>query len=193
MPAIDFKNEVKVWGWYFGTIIAATFLHEVGHCVPAWLYGYRAIPTLAKEYTQPGVPGSIAGYISLGGVLVSVLFAVAAIAFFVSSNFKFRSALLAGALATPAIYTVRFILAGRGHDSNEFQQAQAVSGFDYSGHAADWIFLGICITGALAWIVQCRPALSILGRLVLGAVISVLFIVALQTVNNLVFDPVFAQ
>jgi hypothetical protein len=104
-----------------------------------------------------------------------------------------RSALLAGAMALPGFYALRFFLAGRGHDATEFQEAQAAMGLDYSGHALDWMFLGLFVMAAALWFQRARPALTarFAGRLFIGAVAGLVVLVLLQSVNNAMFDPFF--
>ncbi len=108
------------------------------------------------------------------------------------------SAAFAGALAVPGFYSLRFILAGRGHDATEFQEAQAALGFSYAGHSLDWFFLALFVLAAAFWLWRSRaPAiLRLVGRLALGAVVALTAVVLLQSVNNAVFDPLlerFAQ
>jgi hypothetical protein len=186
------KTEFKVWTVYIITLLFANFFHEVGHCIPAWTYGYYAIPTFAKEYST-AIPTSLINYMSLGGILNSVIFFVLGLAFFLTSSFRYRSSLLAGALAMPSIYTLRFILAGRGHDGTEFQEAQSALTFSYGGHFVDWVFVVLLIIGVSTWILKSNPKLKIFGRLIIGAVISVAFIIALQKLNNSIFDPLFSK
>ena len=69
---IAYREEIKLWIVYFLTVSAAIFMHELGHCIPAWLHGIPAIPTLAKEYTLAKVPESLQPSIALGGIIGSV-------------------------------------------------------------------------------------------------------------------------
>jgi hypothetical protein len=104
-----------------------------------------------------------------------------------------RSALLAGAMTLPGFYTLRFLLAGRGHDATEFQEAQAALGWSYSGHALDWLFLGLFAVAGTLWFCRTRPSVTsrLVVRLVVGAVVGLVVLVLLQSVNNAVFDPLF--
>jgi hypothetical protein len=45
-----------------------------------------------------------------------------------SSNWRLKSRLFSGALTAPGFYSLRFVLAGRGHDATEFQEAQVALG-----------------------------------------------------------------
>lgn len=31
------KIEFKIWAIYLATIVLSCFVHEIGHCVPAWI------------------------------------------------------------------------------------------------------------------------------------------------------------
>ena len=56
------------------TILISVFIHEIGHCIPAWINGFQAIPTLAKEYISNAIPMKFKEYVSLGGIMGSILF-----------------------------------------------------------------------------------------------------------------------
>ena len=105
--------------------------------------------------------------------------------------YNFNSALLAGAIATPGFYTLRFILAGRGHDATEFQEAQSALGLNYSGHSLDWFFLLIFSIGVIVWVIKSNPSYKVIGRIIIGFVLTLIFIVCLQSINNTIFDPIF--
>ncbi len=188
----NIKTEFKAWGIYFLTLLFANFFHELGHCIPAWIHGYSAIPTPAKEYTLSSIPPDFIKYVSLGGIINSVIFSVLLILYFLKNSFKFNAALLAGAIAMPSIYTLRFIFSGRGHDGTEFQEAQSALGISYSGHFVDWLFLSLSILGIATWIIKSKPRIKIPGRLLIGAILSIGFIVLLQKLNNSLFDPLFS-
>jgi hypothetical protein len=188
---IEYKAELKIWLIYFGIILLSTFIHEIGHCIPAWINGYRAIPTFAKEYMSGTIPSGLMQYISLGGIIGSVLVSIILLILFSVKTYNFNSALLAGAIATPGFYTLRFILAGRGHDATEFQEAQSALGFNYSGHSLDWFFLIIFLIGAIIWILKSHPSYRVIGRIFTGFVLTLIFIVCLQSINNIIFDPIF--
>ncbi len=85
------------------------------------------------------------------------------------------------------------LLAGRGHDGTEFQEAQAALGLSYSGHSADWLFLSLFVLAAALWFLRTRsrPTPRLVGRLVVGAVTALAVSVFLQSVNNAIFDPLF--
>ena len=187
----ELKKEFKIWGLYFLVVFCSACLHEIGHCMPAWFNGYKAIPTPAMEYISNEIPQDLKQYVALGGVFVTIFLAIIAMLLYIFNNRKTSASILAGMLAIPGIYSLRFLIIGRGHDATEFQEAQSALGFVYSGHSMDWIFLSVFIIGTLVWIIKSKPGYKIAGRLFLGAILTIIFIVGLQEINNAVFDPLF--
>jgi hypothetical protein len=183
----------KPWLLFVSAILASVYVHELGHCAVAWLHGYPAIPTPAKEYILKPMPEVVRNQVSLGGVLGSVAAVVAGGFWFHRRPSTTSSALLAGAMTVPGVYTLRFVLEGRGHDGTEFQEAQAALGLSYPGHALDHIFYGLLVIAAVFWFcrTRARPTLWLVCRLLVGAVAAVAAMVWLQSVNNAVFDPLF--
>ncbi len=175
--------------------MGSVFVHEVGHCAAAWLRGYVGIPTPAKEYFLQPIPEAVQYQVALGGILGSVVALLVAAFWLHRRPSATSSALLAGAMTAPGFYTLRFILAGRGHDATEFQDAQAALGLSYSGHAVDWLFLGLfaAATAFWFWRTRARLTLRLAGRLVVGALAAVVVVVLLQSINNAVFDPLFQR
>jgi hypothetical protein len=188
---IDYKYELKVWSIYFVIIILSCYIHELGHCIPAWVHGYWAVPTPAKEYVSPNVPVDLKQYVSLGGIIGSILVSVVAIFLCMTKTYRDNSAIIAGAIAMPGMYTVRFILSGRGHDATEFQEAQFALGLSYSGHSLDWIFLILFLLGIVVWIIKSEPNYKVIGRVSIGFVLTFIFLIGLQVINNAIFDPIF--
>jgi len=188
---LDYRSELKIWSIYLFTILVAVYVHEVGHCIPAWIKGFRAIPTPAKEYILDDMPPKLQQYVALGGILGTVFFTGTALVFSLTRNFKYSPTLLAGALAVPGVYSFRFLLLGRGHDGDEFQEAQSALGLNYSGHSLDWFLLAMFVAGVTVWLLRSRPGFGILGRLIFGSVLTVLFLISLQVLNNAIFDPMF--
>jgi len=188
---INLNRELKVWSIYFITIIVAVYTHELGHCIPAWMNGFKAIPTPAKEYIMDDIPENLQQYVSLGGIIGTVLFSLLIMVLYLVRTFSYSSTLLAGSIAVPGIYTMRFFLAGRGHDATEFQEAQTALGLSYNGHSLDWLFLILFVFGIVIWIIKSNPSIKILGRLFLGAVLTFIFLLGLQKINNAIFDPIF--
>jgi hypothetical protein len=188
---IQYKEELKLWLIYFFSILFSMYIHEIGHCIVAWMNGYRAVPTPVKEYVSGNIPVGLNQYISLGGIAGTVIVAFIVLILYLSKDFNYNSALLAGAMATPGFYTLRFIIFGRGHDATEFQEAQSALGFNYSGHFLDWFFLIILFIGVIVWFLKSKPGYKIIGRILIGFVLTLIFIVALQSINNIIFDPIF--
>jgi hypothetical protein len=188
---IEYRAELKVWLIYFVIIFFSTFIHEIGHCIPAWINGYRAIPTPAKEYMSITVPFELKQYISLGGIIGTVMVSILILILYSLNPYNFNTAVLAGAIATPGFYTLRFMLAGRGHDATEFQEAQSALGLNYSAHSLDWFFLLIFSIGVIVWVFKSKPSYKVIGRILIGFVLTLIFIVCLQSINNTIFDPIF--
>jgi hypothetical protein len=183
----------RLWVIFASAIVASIFIHEIGHCLVAWVYGCPAIPTPAKEYILQPLSPAAQNQVALGGIIGTVAVLVGALCWMLRHPTPTRSALLAGAMTAPGFYTLRFLLAGRGHDATEFQEAQAAMGLTYSGHVLDWMFLGLFLMAAALWLWRTRPRLTwrLVGRLFIGAVAALVVLVLLQSVNNTVFDPFF--
>jgi hypothetical protein len=188
---LSYKSELKLWSLFLAVIIIAVFVHELGHCTVAWYNGIKAIPTPAKAYYPGGVPPDLSNVISLGGVIGTVVASLFAIALFVFSKFNLKSVVLAAALVSPGVYTIMFLLKGRGHDSTEFQEAQAAMGASYSGHSVDWLFIFLLVIGGAIGFMQRKPNQKIIARIIIGVVVSFVFLVVLQNINNKIFDPLF--
>jgi hypothetical protein len=181
------------WLPFAAAIVVSMFLHELGHCTASWLHGYPAIPTPAEEYILEPLPEGVQNQMALGGIIGSVLALVAASFWLHVRPSAISSSILAGTLTPPGFYTLRFILAGRGHDATEFQEAQAALGLSYDGHGVDWLFVSLfaIMTVFWFWRTRTRPTLRFVVRLVVGAMIALLILVLLQSINNTVFDPLF--
>lgn len=186
------SSELKIWLVFVLSIIAAVFLHEFGHCVAAWLYGVKAIPTLAKAYYHDNIPAHVNNIISLGGIIGTAVASLIAIALFLFSKFNLKIVVLAASLADLGGYCLRFLLKGRGHDGTEFQEAQAALGTVYSGHFIDWLFVSLFILGSMIWFMRSKPGVKIIPRIIIGTVVSLVLLIALQDLNNKFFDPLFS-
>jgi len=182
-----------VWLILAVAVVASLYVHELGHCSVAWLKGCPAIPTPAKEYLLRPVPPEFQNQVALGGILGSIGSLAAALWWFCRQPGPRRSAMLAGTMTVPGFYVLRFVLAGRGHDGTEFQEAQAALGFNYAGHAIDWLFVILFAMATVVWFwrVRPRPTIRLAGRLLLGSVVALTVLVLLQVINNAVFDPLF--
>ena len=70
--------------------------------------------------------------------------------------------------------------------------SQAALGLSYSGHSADWFFVGLILLAAVAWVSRIQPRVTprLAARLVLGALLALVVLVLLRSVNNAFFDPI---
>ena len=102
-----------------------------------------------------------------------------------------REAILAGAFLPLGLYTLRFLLVGRGHDGTEWQAAQAALGLPPAGHAIDLFFLFLLNAGLVIWGIRRRPRQSSLLGLVTLAMFGIILLIGLQAGNNAVFDRLF--
>lgn len=185
------KEVIKTWALYFVFVLLAIFVHELGHSVAAWVMGYKSIPTFAKAYPLETIPPHAEQYISLGAIAGNIIFAAAAVYLFFKSAYKYKAVVLAAAIASPGVYSILFLFKGRGHDGTEFQEAQAAMGFSYSGHSADFLFLFMFIAGLVMLSYKLKITFKIAGLFLVGVILTFIFIVALQIINNRVFDPLF--
>jgi hypothetical protein len=187
------RQSVRLWCIFVAASLLCVYGHELGHCAVAWVHGYSAVPTPAKEYIFGPMTEGVQRQEALGGLLGSVGALLAAMVWLYVRPTSTASALLAGTMTTPGFYTLRFILAGRGHDATEFQEAQAALGLSYSGHSADWLFAGLLVVSTVFWFwrTHTRVTLRLVGRLILGAFVALVALTFLQSVNNAVFDLLF--
>ncbi len=185
------QSSRACWFIFAAAIVASIFVHELGHCAVPWLHGYPAIPTPAKEYLLKPLPEGLQNQMALGGILGSVVALVAASVWVHFRRGAISSSILAGAMTAPGFYSLRFVLAGRGHDGTEFQEAQAALGLSYAGHGVDWLFVSLFVLVTVFWFWRTRaqPTLRLVVRLVVGAIAALVFLALLQTINNRVFDP----
>ena len=94
-------------------------------------------------------------------------------------------------MTPPGFYTLRFMLAGRGHDGTEFQEAQAALGLSYAGHAVDWLFVSLFVVATVFWFWRTRahPTPRLVVRLMVLTIAAFVVLALLQSINNRVFDP----
>lgn len=71
--SIVFREEIKIWMLFFTVIFCSAFLHEIGHCIPAWISGYKAVPTPAMEYVSDDIPVNLRQSVSLEGILATII------------------------------------------------------------------------------------------------------------------------
>jgi hypothetical protein len=123
------KLSIRYMLLFSATVIAGVYLHEIGHAVAGWLNGVAIVPTPAKEYIlQSELGWSKEIWIALGGVVGTTVAALAAALYFWRQPCSDREAVVAGAFLPLGLYTLRFLLVGRGHDATEWQAAQAALG-----------------------------------------------------------------
>jgi hypothetical protein len=172
---------------------AGVYLHELGHALAGWVQGIAVIPMPAREYVlRPQIYWSQETWIALGGVAGTAFAAMAAILHFLRTRTLLAEAVLCGVLVPLWVYTVRFVLVGRGHDAIEWQAAQAALGLAPPGHAVDILFLGLLMTGIIVWAVGLRrPLRNHLLRLVGVVIGGTILLLALQVTNNRLFDRFF--
>ncbi len=137
---------------FVATCIGGCYFHEIGHAAFGWAQGISVLPTPAKEYIlRAEVDWNQQAWISLGGVAATVLLVLGVILWQSGTRGSGGDAVLAGALVAPFAYTVRFSLAGRGHDGLEWQAAQSALGVNPTGHVVDVLFLCILSAGVFVW------------------------------------------
>jgi hypothetical protein len=182
---------------YLLTFIAATiagvFLHELGHAVAGWIEGIAMVPTPAKEYIlRSEVAWNQEIWIAFGGIVGTTLAVLIAIALFLRKPHPASEAILAGALVPLGFYTLRFLIAGRGHDGLEWQEAQAAIGLAPAGHLVDVFFLLLLGAGIIVWGIRMRPRLRHWLLKMPGlAIAGIILLIVLQVVNNLIFNRFF--
>jgi len=181
---------------FAGAALGGVCLHEIGHAVAGWIQGIPVFPTPAKEYVLlDRVEWSRMTWIALGGVVTTALLAAGTLVWYVRTRHARADAVLAGILLPPFVYSVRYLIVGRGHDAVEWQAAQSALGLAPAGHAIDALFLLLVLVATTAWIVRRRPKLrfSAAGKGVGLAVGGIALLVVLQVVNNALFDPLFPE
>jgi hypothetical protein len=177
---------------FSAAVIAGVYVHELGHAVAGWINGVAVFPTPAKEYVlQAQLDWNTETWIALGGVIGTTVATLAAALYFWRKPSSASEAILAGAFIPPGLYTIRFLLVGRGHDGTEWQAAQAALGLSPAGHAIDVFFLCLLIAGFIIWGVRLHPAPRSVVKIVALAIAGAILLVALQVGNNAVFDRVF--
>lgn len=176
---------------FLAALIAACVIHEFGHAVAAWVQGIASIPTPLKAYViSHGIRWEQEAWILFGGVAGSILCSGCALVWYGIRTRKQGEAILAGILAVPVVYSIRFLLVGRGHDGVEWQGAQTVIGVSPTGHLVDYVFLFVVFAGIVAWVVRRRSDLHLLSFAKLAVLIVFAFVALalLQNLNNHLFD-----
>jgi hypothetical protein len=186
------KINIRFVLLFFAALFAGVYVHELGHAIAGWMNGVAVVPTPAKEYVlQPLLDWNTETWIALGGVIGTTVAVLAATLCFWRKPSSHSEAILAGAFLPLGLYTVRFLLVGRGHDGTEWQAAQAAIGVAPAGHTIDVFFLCLLIAGFAIWGIRRHPPPPSLLRLVALAIAGIILLVALQLGNNAVFDHMF--
>jgi hypothetical protein len=190
------KKQLRFTLVFLAACICSMYFHEIGHAIFGWFQGVPVMPTPAKEYiVQSQVEWHQRTWISLGGVLASVLVVSGSLLWYVLKRSQTGVAILAGCLVIPGIYTLRFLLEGRGHDATEWQEAQTALGANPSGHSIDLVFLVLFFAGcgSIVWFkgisLRWRSLLKIVSLALLGLAIMII----VQVGNNAVFDKHFPK
>jgi hypothetical protein len=188
------KLSLRYMLLFSGSVIAGVYLHEIGHAVAGWVNGVAVVPTPAKEYIlQSQLDWSKEIWIALGGVIGTTVAALAAAFYLWRQPCPDREAILAGAFLPVGVYTLRFVLVGRGHDATEWQAAQTALNLPIAGHAIDLFFLCLLIAGLAVWVIRLHPRLSSVLRLVSMTIMGIILLISLQAGNNAVLDRVFPR
>jgi len=187
------KASVRYAVVFTGSTIAGVYLHEFGHAVAGWMQGIAVVPTPAKEYIlRSQVYWNQEIWIALGGIVGTTLAIVGATIYFLRNRRPVAEAVLLGALVPPCLYTIRFLLAGRGHDGTEWQAAQSALGLAPTGHGIDVFFLCLSLAGIILWCSRLRfPLRYSLLRFPCVFIAGVILLVGLQVGNNRLFDRHF--
>jgi hypothetical protein len=186
------KLSIRYVLLFSGAVIAAVYLHEIGHALAGWMEGVAIVPTPAKEYVlQSQLDWTKETWIALGGIVGTAVAALAAALYFWRKPRPASEAILFGAFLPLASYSLRFLIVGRGHDEIEWQAAQAALGLRPSGHAIDIFFPCLFIAGLLVWFFRLHPAPWSWLRLATMMIGGIVLLIALQVANNAVFDHYF--
>jgi hypothetical protein len=190
------KGLLRFFVIFVVALIASAYVHELGHSIAGWAQGVAVVPTPFKDYVlRDQIQWRQRIWISLGGVAGTMLLATGTLMWQTLKDRAHGDAILAGVFLLPFAYTLRFILIGRGHDGLEFQAAQSAIGANPSGHIVDISFLVLLIVGSAVWAVRKRATLkaSSLVKIIALIVVGITLLVALQVVNNMLFDRFFPK
>jgi nitrate reductase gamma subunit len=190
------RSRVRIALIFLAAFVGAAFLHETGHAIFGFAEGIPVVPTPAKEYVlRPEVEWRQEVWIALGGVVATATITAGTILWYRHQLRPEADAVLAGVLASPGAYTLRYLIVGRGHDGLEWQEAQSALGINPSGHFIDVMFLVLFAAGCCVFVLQrrhslrWRSALSVAGV----ALVSLVLMVIVQVGNNLIFDRWFPR
>lgn len=190
------KDHLRFALLFAGVCVAGVYAHEIGHAVAGWVQGVPVVPTPAKEYIlREEIEWRQRIWVSLGGVAGTALLVLGTLLWYVRERRPWADAVLAGVLVPPWVYTVRFLVVGRGHDGLEWQEAQSAAGLAPAGHFVDMLFLCLFLAGSAAWTIRRRSSLRLasvvrVAGLLLGGIALLVF---LQVTNNALFDGFFEE
>jgi hypothetical protein len=124
----------------------------------------------------------------------TTLAVVGATLYFLRERRPEAEAVLLGALLLPCLYTIRFLLVGRGHDVLEWQGAQTALALAPAGHAIDVFFLCLWLAGIILWGSRLRfPLRYSLLKFAGLAIVGAILLVVLQVGNNRLLDRHFPE
>jgi hypothetical protein len=186
------KHSLRYMLLFSGPIIAGVYLHEIGHAVAGWVNGVVVVLTLDKEYIlQSQLDSSKEIWIALGDVIGTTVAALAAAFCLWHQPCSDREVVAAGAFLPLGLYTLRFLLVGRGHDPTEWQTTQAALDLAPDGHAIDLFFPCLLIAGLAVWAIRLNARPSSVLRLVSMPIIGIILLISPQAGDNAVLDQVF--
>jgi len=173
-------------------VVAACYVHEIGHAVAGLFVGVVTVPTLAKEYAlRSQLDWTKEIWIALGGPIGTLAAMLSASLYFWCKPCSGREAVFAGTSVPLFVYSLRFLLVGRGHDDDEWQGAQTALGLPPASHVIDIFFMCLLVAALVVWFVRRSPSLRSWLRLPAVAVIGLALLVGLQAGNNTLFDRFF--
>ena len=179
---------------FSAAICATAVAHELGHAIAGLTQSLIVVPTPFKEYVlAPTVDWQQYRVLALGGPVGTLIAVVASGVWFLRRRSADAEAVFVGALLTPAAYSLRYLLAGRGHDGVEWMAAQAALGLSATGHALDGLLFGVVVVGTVVWVSVRRKQIGLrtLGRAIGLFFLGLVVLVAGQVGNNALFDPLF--
>ena len=178
------------------SIVAAAFLHELGHAVAGWIQGIPSVPTPMKVYPlDPEMRWDQEIWVLFGGVAATLVLSIGGLVWYVRQSHRYEDAVLSSIFLGPLAYSIRFLLSGRGHDDVEWQATQISMGLSPTGHLLDYLFLFLVISAIVMWVVRKRASLRVRTFICLAAlaVCGFVFLVGLQNLNNRIFDKQFPE
>jgi hypothetical protein len=196
--AQEMKAHLRFGLIFSAACLGAIYLHEIGHAVAGWLQGIAVVPTPAKEYVlQSEVEWSQQIWISFGGVAATLLLTLGTLLWYAFKRVPraWSDAAVAGVFLPAGLYTLRFLIVGRGHDAWEWQATQAALGVDPAGHLIDFLFLLLSLAGIVAAAIRGRAALRLasIPKIAGLAFAGLVLVILIQVTNNALFDRVFPR